>query len=688
MRLHATGRSGRWAALLAATALGATGLGLAAPASAGTGAAPTEPADPPALVNPGFEAGLDGWTVTGTAGAAKTESAAHRGELRLTHGAAADYEVRTTEPLTDVPEGWLTVSAWVMSGGALDASTLALTGCGVDASTTTPITVQDGGWVRLAVSAYVTAASATAGTCTVELGTAGPGGAWASFDDVELSLGQVTRDVRGGDLSGLAKNEDFGATYADADGEPGDAVEILATNGMNLGRLKVWVDPADAYNDLEHVVATARRIEAAGMQLLVDFHYSDRWTDPGAQGVPAAWSGFTPEQLAQAVHSHTREVLDALQAVGITADYVQVGNEINPGMLWPWGQTWDVDPGDDVPDAQWDNLAAFLTAGSQAVKEVDPDTQVILHLTNINNGIGSLTWWFDEVTARSVPFDLIGLSYYGYWHGSLADLQEAVSVLSERYVRDVLVVETAYPFTLEDDEPAWQNIIDLESELVPGYPATPQGQAAYVRAVQDVVASAPGGRGIGTVYWEPAWTAVAGNGWDPEDPTSGNAWENQALFDFTGRLLPAAAEYAADPVAPDEPTLLTSRTSVRVTPAHLRTSTRPTATVRVEVPAERPGDGSRGEVPDAASGPTSDGAAVPGHRGSWGHGRTTPTGEVTVLVDGEVVATATLTSRDHGTVRVRLPRLTAGQHTVTAQYAGDDEVAGSQSEPAVVHVRR
>jgi arabinogalactan endo-1,4-beta-galactosidase len=216
-------------------------------------------------------------------------------------------------------------------------------------------------------------------------------------------------------------------------------------------------------------------------------------------------------------------------------------------MLWPLGQTWDVDPDDGVPGAQWDNLASFLKAGARAVKEISPRTQVILHLTNINNGIDSLTWWYDEVVARGVPFDLIGLSYYGYWHGSLADLQNAVTTLSARYDKDVLNVETAYPFTLTDGTPAYENVIHQPSELVAGYPATPAGQAAQFRAVQDAIASAEGGRGIGTVYWEPAWTSVAGAGWDPADPSSGNAWENQALFDHAGRLLPAARHLAPDP---------------------------------------------------------------------------------------------------------------------------------------------
>ena len=532
--------SARWRAP-AVGAVSALALAGVLPAAA---AAPT--AAPAPVAGAGFEQGLAGWTVTGDAGAARAEPGGRSGN-RLTHWSGGDYAVTTAQRVTGLAEGWWTVSGWVKSGGALDATTLGLTGCGIDDATTTAITEQDDRWVRLAVSAYV-----VGGGCTISFATDGPGGAWASLDDVELAPGRVVHAVRGGDLSGVAKNEAFGATYADADGTPGDPVEILADAGMNVGRLKVWVDPADGYNDTDDVVATAKRIEAAGMDLLVDFHYSDRWTDPGAQGTPAAWVGLTPEQQAVAVHDHTREVLDALAAEGITADMVQVGNEINPGMMWPNGQTWDVDPTDDVPGAQWDNLAMFLKAGASAVKEVDPDTQVVLHLTNINNGIGGLTWWYDEVTERGVPFDLVGLSYYGYWHSSLAALQEAVTTLSARYDKDVVVVETSYPWTLADHPTlAWENVIDLPSELVPGYPATPEGQAAHFRAVQDTVVSAPGGRGLGAVYWDPAWTAVEGDGWDPGDASSGNAWENQAVFDFEGRLLPtAAAELAADPEVP------------------------------------------------------------------------------------------------------------------------------------------
>lgn len=502
-----------------------------------------------ALTNPGFENGLTGWTVTSPTSdgaAAKTEAGgASSGGNRLTHWAGHQFSVTTGQRVT-VPSGWWTASAMVRSGGGLGATDLWLwcgTGRAEAASTTVPATEADDSWVRLSVSAY-----SPGGRCTVSVATDGPAGAWANVDDVELVRGQTTRDIRGGDLSGVAKNEAYGAVYRDTAGAVADPVKLLAAKGMNLARLKVWVDPADGWNTATQVAATARRAEAAGMDVMIDFHYSDRWTDPGAQGTPAAWEGSTPSRMAGLLAEHTRQVLTTVRDAGVTVDYVQIGNEINPGMMWPHGQTWDVDPDDGVSQPQWDNLALFLTAGHDASKSVFPQAETILHLTNINNGIGGLTWWFDEVTARDVPFDLIGLSYYGYWHGSLGDLQDAISTLSARYGRDVVVVETAYPFTLADDAPAWENVINTSSELVAGYPATPAGQAAWFRAVQDVTAAAPGGRGLGVVWWEPAWTAVAGNGWDPEDPSSGNAWENQAMFGFNDRLLPqVAAELAPDP---------------------------------------------------------------------------------------------------------------------------------------------
>jgi arabinogalactan endo-1,4-beta-galactosidase len=338
--------------------------------------------------------------------------------------------------------------------------------------------------------------------------------------------------IRGGDISSLKKGEDHGAVYFDANGRQRPPLTILRAAGMNWARLRVWVDPADGYDDKARTLEMARQAKASGMKLLIDFHYSDAWADPGKQNKPAAWASFDFPRLEQAVHDYTFDVLSGLKAQGTTADMVQIGNEINGGMLWPDGS---ID--------HWDNLAALLTSGAHAVKEVSRSTKVMLHLAEGGNTDGAV-WWFDNAVARGVPFDIIGLSHYTYFHGPLSDLQRSLNTVSARYGKDVVVAETAYGFTLDQDD-FLANIFDTTLQRAGGYPATPQGQQAAFRDLASVVAAVPGGRGLGYFYWEPTWTAVPGNGWDPTDPASGDAWENQALFDYSGRLLPAAGVYGS-----------------------------------------------------------------------------------------------------------------------------------------------
>jgi arabinogalactan endo-1,4-beta-galactosidase len=208
---------------------------------------------------------------------------------------------------------------------------------------------------------------------------------------------------------------------------------------------------------------------------------------------------------------------------------VQIGNEINAGMLWPEGDYEHLD-----------NLAELLKAGYQAVKDCSGSTSVMLHIAE--GGDNDLArWWFGNMVRRGVPFDVIGISYYPFWHGSLAELQYNLNDISARYDKDVIVVETAYAFT-DQDKDAYPNIVTSDM-AIPGYPLTPEGQRAMLRDVMAVVRAVPAGRGKGVFYWDAAWTAVPGNGWDSTDPASGNAWENQALFDFDGRVLPALDEY-------------------------------------------------------------------------------------------------------------------------------------------------
>ncbi|MDP4507759.1 glycoside hydrolase family 53 protein [Nonomuraea turcica] len=331
--------------------------------------------------------------------------------------------------------------------------------------------------------------------------------------------------IRGADISSLAKSEAYGGVYRDARGRRGDAIRILSQAGLNYIRLKVWVNPADGYNTKTQVLSIAKRAKANGMKLLVDFHYSDTWADPGKQFKPAAWEALPFDQLKQALYDHTYDVLDALRRQGTAADMVQVGNEINGGLLWP-----------DGSNSTWANTAALLNAGYDAVKAVSASTKVVLHLANGGDN-GLYRWWFDNANANGIRYDVIGLSYYAYWHGTLEAFQANINDVATRYGKPVVVVETAYPFTTADDD-GWENII-LSPEPYPGYQATPQGQAAMLAKVADIVRQVPGGLGLGLFTWEATWTGVKGNGWDPADPSSGNGWENQALFDYSDRALPA-----------------------------------------------------------------------------------------------------------------------------------------------------
>ncbi|GIJ46820.1 arabinogalactan endo-beta-1,4-galactanase [Virgisporangium aliadipatigenens] len=480
------------------------------------------------LVNPGFEDGVGqdpaGWRETGRAEASVVEPGGVDGGNRLTHWSDTDYRVTTSQRVTGLRPGTYTLRASVRSSGGQRVARLTLTGCGgADAGVDLPRTGPEW-WVRVAVPVRV-----TRGACTIGVRSDASGGQWSNVDGVSFERGDSgALPIRGADVSHLTKNEEHGAVYRDAGGRRVDPLRLLHANGVNHARLKVWVDPADGYNAKADVLRKAVRAKAAGMKLLIDFHYSDAWADPGKQNKPAAWAGLPFDRLTQAVYDHTFDVLSALRAQGTPADLVQVGNEINGGMLWPDGR-WD----------NWDGLAALLKAGARAVTDSTPGARIVLHLAEGGNN-GGHRWWFDNAVARGVPFDVIAVSHYTYWHGPLGYLQANLLDLSGRYGKPVLVAETAYGFTTAEGDHE-KNIFTADLAATAGWPATPRGQAEALRDLFTTVAAVPGA--LGVVYWEPTWTAVEGAGWDPADPGSGDGWENQALWDYDGRALPALSVF-------------------------------------------------------------------------------------------------------------------------------------------------
>lgn len=336
--------------------------------------------------------------------------------------------------------------------------------------------------------------------------------------------------IRGADISTLKKVEDNGGLFYDR-GVRKDPLVILRSHGVNYVRLKIWKDPVnvDGSNDLAKTVEMAERAKKAGFKILLDFHYSNFWADPGRQDKPTAWVGLNPKELEQAVYDHTAETMQALKDVQALPDMVQIGNEINSGMLWPDGKTWGAGSGG------FDRLAPLLRAGISGVRDVagPKKVDIMLHLANGGDN-GLYRWWFDEVTKRGITdFDVIGFSFYPYWHGTLEQLSYNLADISARYDKDVVVVETAYAFTLENGDDL-SNIFGAAQQAEAGYPATVAGQADFLTDIREVVQNVPNGRGLGVFYWEPAWIPVEGAGWRSGE---GNAWENQALFDFEGNAL-------------------------------------------------------------------------------------------------------------------------------------------------------
>lgn len=257
-----------------------------------------------------------------------------------------------------------------------------------------------------------------------------------SFPQLPFKAAQVDK-MLGADISHLPELESRGMKFYDTDGTEKDAIKILKAHGLNYIRLRIFNDPArdsgyspkNGFCDLAHTLQMAKRVKAAGMKLLLDFHYSDYWADPQHAYMPAAWRGKTFSELKQALYDYTKMVMQALKDQGTAPEMVQIGNEINHGMVWPDGSINNID-----------NLAQLVYAGIQGVKAVSPSTSIMLHIA-LGGQNDESKFFIDNMITRGVQFDVIGLSYYPKWHNTLADLEYNLNDLSHRYNKDVIVVE-------------------------------------------------------------------------------------------------------------------------------------------------------------------------------------------------------------------------------------------------------
>lgn len=302
--------------------------------------------------------------------------------------------------------------------------------------------------------------------------------------------------IKGMDISTLLGEEACGAKYYDF-GEEADLLDILKRYGVNSVRLRLWNDPYDEQgnpygagtNDLDKTICMAKRAKASGMGFLLDYHYSDFWADPGKQIVPKAWQGYGPEQLEEAVYEYTVSTMTALREAGVAPTMVQVGNELTNGLLWPTGQK-----------PNFDQLAKYINAGIRGVREVDDQVKIMIHLDN--GGFNEMyVEWFDHFMERGEDFDVIGLSYYPYWHGTLDQLEYNMRDLAKRYQKELVVAEVSMGFTMEDyrdregDPDKRLKGMATKPELVENleYPMTPKGQADFMEDIMHRIKSVPGG---------------------------------------------------------------------------------------------------------------------------------------------------------------------------------------------------
>jgi arabinogalactan endo-1,4-beta-galactosidase len=351
---------------------------------------------------------------------------------------------------------------------------------------------------------------------------AAPEGLFRASHDRAVFAGQTFAFLRGADLSEFDQLSDHGAPWADSNGRTANLLQLMKSRGINTIRLRAWVDPGDGYCGSERTIAVGREVKAAGLKLLLDLHYSDTWADPGRQTKPVAWETLAGADLERHVFLYTRDLVAQMTAQGARPDIVQIGNEISGGMLWDDGR---IDDGGET-SASWDRFARLVGAGIDGARAAGATSIMVHHDQGASHE--RCRHFFASLLARNVDFEIIGLSYYPWWHGSMEALTDNLERLAADFGKPLIVVETAYPWTL-----AWQdathNPVGRVAQLLPDHPATPEGQAAFVRRLIERVESTPGGLGAGVFYWGAA--AIS-------RPTLGSSWENMTLFDFQGRELP------------------------------------------------------------------------------------------------------------------------------------------------------
>lgn len=323
----------------------------------------------------------------------------------------------------------------------------------------------------------------------------------------------------GVDLSYVNEMEDCGAIFKNLDNAVQDPYKIFYDAGAKIVRIRLWNNPEwTNYSNIEDVKKSISRAKMLGLKILLDFHYSDTWADAGKQIIPKEWEELINDKnaLGQKVYSYTKSVLEVLIAENLKPDIVQIGNEINTMILQ--------EENNHNSEIDWDRNSFLINSGISAVRDLEKGIEVMLHIAQPENA----SWWFNEASTNGITdFDWIGLSYYPKWSTvNIDDIDLEVKSLIENYNKRLMVVETAYPFTLESKDNA-SNILG-EDSLISNFPASVDGQHNYLKYLKSKLIS---GGAEGLIYWEPAWVSTRCKTlWG-----TGSHWENSTLFNFENK---------------------------------------------------------------------------------------------------------------------------------------------------------
>lgn len=401
------------------------------------------------------------------------------------------------------------------------------------------------------------------GTLRVGIFAQAQGNSKILMDDVVVEKEENVRPfLLGGDITELTYVEDCGGTFYDREGQEKDALQIMAENGMNLARIRVYHQTGKGtgkdgyylpayYQTQQDALNLARRAKSKGMAIELTFHYSDYWTNGGTQMIPSQWraqleglsDAEAKQKLEQLVYDDTYQMLEKMKAQGTAPEYISLGNEMQAGILYPYGRNSD-----------WDALSRFLNAGAKACRQVCPEAKIILHLDeggNTQRYIG----FFDRCEKYNVDYDVIGPSYYPFWTGrTVSELVDFCNEISAKYDKDIMIMETGYNFYPTKPD-GWPGQLSDNGPYEKIYGATQRGHRDFMAELVNGLKTVEGGRCIGDIYWDPVMIACEGVGWayqESTDQADTNVVSNTALFDFDGKAIQSMEVYQDNRIANKE----------------------------------------------------------------------------------------------------------------------------------------